>query len=562
MTPSTMSRCLRHALSILLGAAITCSLGRAHGNPLPLEDISRRDGMNDVGALLDLANQYAHSTDNKLKYTSDSKGDRKTFSGKWQAPTLPGDLAGKYVYGMALLSDDGCNVEVNQKRVLSLFEKPIALPDIANSLHILDVRIEPGSEADIRIEYANVKYTPREGAPDIDGCTLFVYLKAAGDVHLGSVGFSGDGFVPLCGDTTLQAYPAPQWKDNDGDGLPDRAGDGGGNDSVAYVKNSQPSIAAVFKVGAMQPADVIEFRATERNSMRIPPVQLPVVNGVATLPATPLVDGAGNPARWPDLIKIYRKSDDTAFTLNWDYRINGQDWIRFASSKHQVYITAAMPTVVNKQETLFYYACNRADGDVGVDGKAVTHKIYEDFKTLEMKRVDRFSGIPSGVFLTFWPDPQKGEDSNNLIKVGTGVCGAWANFFNDTLSMHGYKAFSIGLVAKDIIFSDGGMHDGACWIPILDPQVKLLAGNAPVSGQGGSAFAPASWPTHKISFAFDEYYDPSYGVGPCASKADYEDSAIKWYAYPIEFDKHGDVVSAHWEERVKKAPEKLNYKSL
>lgn len=523
-----------------------------------IENLSMDDRLGDIGLVLEKANAYAHSTDNKLRHKSTQKGDRTTFSGKWRAPALPDHLAGKYVYSLALLSDDGCDVTVNQQNALEMLEDPIALPDTGRSLQILNVRIEADTEVDISLAYSNVKYTPREGTPDIDGCTLFVYLKASRDVKLESVGFSGGH--ELCSDVTLAAYTAPQWKDLDGNGVPDLASNGDRNDSIAYTKNTRPSLEATFKVGTLQPDSVFEVKAFASNAHLVLPIQLKVENGSAKLPITAMLTPDWNevtkveetkPAKWLDSIKIYRKSADSALRVYWSYQIDGGGWTRFATSMHQVYLTAATPTVANNQESLFYYACNKSDGASGVDGKAVANQIYTDFKTLEMQRVDRFSGIPTGDFLKFW----RGADYKSVLEHGSGVCGAWADFFNDTLKVHGYTATTVGITAKNILFSDGKPRNGPSWIPKGNPQI--LIGNAPRSGQGHSSEAPAAWPSHAISFAFNEYYDPSYGIGPASSKASYEDLAIDWYGYLAQV---GPKIVPTFEPRIIGTAEKLDYK--
>ena len=109
----------RHVLGLLIGVSIILSAQiNADEISKVIEDISMNDGFGDIGLgdverVLEKVNAYAHITDNKLRHKSTKKGERTTFSGKWRAPTLPDYLAGKYVYSLALLSDDGCDVTVN-----------------------------------------------------------------------------------------------------------------------------------------------------------------------------------------------------------------------------------------------------------------------------------------------------------------------------------------------------------------------------------------------------------------------------------------------------------------
>ena len=48
-------------------------------------------------------------------YRSSEKDDFRTFSGRYTPPELPEDKKGRFVYGLALFSDDGCNVTLRWK---------------------------------------------------------------------------------------------------------------------------------------------------------------------------------------------------------------------------------------------------------------------------------------------------------------------------------------------------------------------------------------------------------------------------------------------------------------
>ena len=88
------------------------------------------------------AQQQAASGD--LAYRSYTKGDPSSFSGKYTPPDLPDDKKGRFVYGLALFSDDGCNVTVNGNLIHQRMGQGQHLPNIGDSFHHLQVVARPG----------------------------------------------------------------------------------------------------------------------------------------------------------------------------------------------------------------------------------------------------------------------------------------------------------------------------------------------------------------------------------------------------------------------------------
>ncbi|MBY0526606.1 MAG: hypothetical protein K2R98_24635 [Gemmataceae bacterium] len=73
----------------------------------------------------------------------------------------------------AIFSDDGCEVWVDGKRVLSNFAQGQHLPDLKQSFHeLVGLQLVAGKEYAIRVRYSNTIF---QGPEDIDGCTLFAY---------------------------------------------------------------------------------------------------------------------------------------------------------------------------------------------------------------------------------------------------------------------------------------------------------------------------------------------------------------------------------------------------
>ena len=99
------------------------------------------------------------------------------FVGQYTPPELPEDKKDRFIYGLALFSDDGCNVTLKGSSVHARFGRGQHLPNLGQSFHVLPVALAPGETVDITIDYRNTIYAVLPGQPpDIDGLTLFLYL--------------------------------------------------------------------------------------------------------------------------------------------------------------------------------------------------------------------------------------------------------------------------------------------------------------------------------------------------------------------------------------------------
>jgi hypothetical protein len=116
-----------------------------------------------------------------------------------------------------LLSDDGCNVKVNGSLIHERLGKGQHLPNIGDSFHVLQTALAPGEPTDITVDYSNIIYIDDPESPDypdIDGCTLFLYLIPAGI----AVDANRDGTIAFSGverDTTSQDAPFRFWINDD-----------------------------------------------------------------------------------------------------------------------------------------------------------------------------------------------------------------------------------------------------------------------------------------------------------------------------------------------------------
>ncbi len=155
-------------------------------------------------------------------FRSFKKVEYRSFSGKFIPPELPEDKKGRFVYGLAVFSDDGVNVTVQGSLIHQRFGQGQHLPSIGESFHLLPVILAPGEPIDITVDYLNTIYDndpESPGYPDIDGCTLFLYLIPAAiavDANRdGTIAFSGEAR-----DTTSPDAPFRFWCNDDNDGLP------------------------------------------------------------------------------------------------------------------------------------------------------------------------------------------------------------------------------------------------------------------------------------------------------------------------------------------------------
>jgi len=105
----------------------------------------------------------------------------------------------------ALLSDDGSDFSIgpdaaHMTKIWSGRDKPQALEDLPNSLHLIPITLSPGTHT-VEIDYSNIIYgapDPTTGQPvDIDGCTLFVYGSAPTPAVNATSGLTG-GVIRAC----------------------------------------------------------------------------------------------------------------------------------------------------------------------------------------------------------------------------------------------------------------------------------------------------------------------------------------------------------------------------
>ena len=155
-----------------------------------------------------------------LPFRSFRRGQIRNFVGQYTPPELPEDKKDRFIYGLALFSDDGCNVTLKGSSVHARLGRGQHLPNLGQSFHVLPVALSPGETVDITINYRNTIYAILPGQPpDIDGLTLFLYLipvAIAVDANRdGDIVFEGDSR-----DITSRDKPFRFWINDDHDGIP------------------------------------------------------------------------------------------------------------------------------------------------------------------------------------------------------------------------------------------------------------------------------------------------------------------------------------------------------
>lgn len=160
-------------LALLLALTATTS----NANIETIVHLINEPGANNLETARIRAMEQAAGDGGKLGYHSTADEDYQTFSGTYALPELPENLKGQYVFKLAIFSDDGCNVSVDDKLAHSRYKRGQALPNLSASFYPIDVTLTPGKNVNLKVDYSNVHYIPAPNAPDIDGCTLFVYLE-------------------------------------------------------------------------------------------------------------------------------------------------------------------------------------------------------------------------------------------------------------------------------------------------------------------------------------------------------------------------------------------------
>jgi hypothetical protein len=360
-------------------------------------------------------------------------------------------------------------------------------------------------------------------------------------VGVNEVSFTGAKYHELKKDDVSVTYSAPHWVDKDGNGNPTDTGNGEKDYSVAYTRNTKPSIGAKFSIQGLPNNLAIKLRAKGSDGIEIPETAAQINGNEVTLPAT------ASSTNWPNAIKFYDRSDSNrAFKLDWEIKAGDSNWLQFASTKHQVYLTLNDPVTALRQETLFFLSSKNANSLTFEP--AVTTAIWNEFIDRSVSRVDGFE-------LTYYQNYScLNTETNELLEFGDGQCGAWAKFFIDLRRIQGISdqpwwsirpvAPSDGLIVKNWDFTEPGtaLEPGFPYFNM--PGGLSYKGNTSykwrfaevndhkgIPGQGNMANPASMFQLHSVVFLDGEYLDPSYGK-KYLTLQDLDDAMAGFYRHP------------------------------
>lgn len=404
-------------------------------------------------------------------------------------------------------------------------------------------------------------------------------------IQVTEVSFSGaDGYYELCSDVDSNLvsptrYSAPQWTDVDGDGLTTSSGEH--NYPVALVSNTKPLIGAKFEIAKASELGDIKIKAKGPDGLEIPETDVTsnVRGDEVVLPDTAIKD----PLLGKKMVKFYDGTDDSkAFKLDWEVKIGDLDWIKIKPTLHTVYVTLntpspsylAHPSLRYRQISLFDAACRGPSGLSDPD--KIVSKIYEFFKTKEMRRVDPVTLAPVGDIWTYWGTKQIAPlecwEAIGPIAYGDGRCGGWADLLRQMLLVHGIPSSMKEVDPPEIVRIVSGVKKGFLtanaqkkfdadvkrWSPWPKTTVVnvepvffvkfwdlskanpfLIHDKPGAPGQGHdnqeghdnpkSDFTNHALVVYQTSAQNSLIYDPSYGTGPFKSMIEWEDASLDGY---------------------------------
>ena len=332
-------------------------------------------------------------------------------------------------------------------------------------------------------------------------------------VEVKEVSFTGAKYHELIKDDISVTYSAPHWVDKDGNGNPTDTADGEKDYSVAYTRNTKPSIGAKFSIHGLPNNLAIKLRAKGSDGIEIPETAAQINGNDVSLPIT------SSSTNWPNTIKFYDRSDpNKAFEIDWEIRVGDGNWAQVATTRHQVYLTLDDPTTTLRQETLFFLGSKNADGQN--DDKIAFTKIWSDFTDLDVRNV-------SGLKIKYWEakaiqdagNPNLGPYSTEyLLKNNDGACGAWGRFLRDISNIQGIAAKRASLEMKQLTFDPGDGYGVKANDPVsfyvkdwkIENMFPVRLSHTP--GQSNTS-PPDVFSSlgHCVSHFDGKIYDPSYG---------------------------------------------------
>jgi hypothetical protein len=350
-----------------------------------------------------------------------------------------------------------------------------------------------------------------------------------------------NGFGNLLSDKG-EEYAAPQWKDNDFDGLiatgDVEAGDNGHNFPLAFVKDSKAKFNAICRLGNPLPFELkLQLSSMSVESgFGVQPKELQEAPGK---PLTLQTGEVETNTAFGNEITLYCDIPpaNEGFFIHWKLGFAGQAPIPLQRTVHTLYLTAkspVQPMAHGLRESLFFYACDANAGQESTDARVLLEAIHwKFFATKEMRAVvpglAKIDG-DSDVFEFTMKEPKvkKGEEhiDHSYIPYGKrNVCGAWAEFMRDTAWVHGAGEVQVAGVVVNLdanVPGPKGNYKISNWY--VPPRTVTQGDNPPQpenptpDGGQGNGHTRAEWDSHVLVGFLDgqtatgPFYDPSYGT--------------------------------------------------
>ena len=370
-----------------------------------------------------------------------------------------------------------------------------------------------------------------------------IILVKVGDPKIHKVSFNGN--TPIERDITGIHYTAPDWLDTNLDGISDSLVDPNANPKkpyhpIAYLSTATMSAEGVFKPYCTKESKPNEFIDDYDAFAPVQKLRFSPDNGFFSgwdwsTPTNFIMSGTTVTAAKP-FKPAFEVGYESEYELAWEVGFgeagttdNNLAWKR-SSSEHELYLTYKV--AVPSRETVFHVSCTSASGKK--TDPTVIDGIWSGFGSgsapVDVKRKD-------DVKLTYY-DSYLVTNTNFklLLKETDGQCGAWADFFRETLKIHGIASVhtwifptltnSSGFIVNTWSFTGGtsGNADfpykndrpsGGYIRPkdyYFDPvnEVKYTSGK-----RGQNNPKPAShFNNHQLIYidVMNACYDPSYGL--------------------------------------------------
>jgi len=201
-------------------------------------------------------------------------------------------------------------------------------------------------------------------------------------------------------------------------------------------------------------------------------------------------------------------------TIRWQVAFTNREAFAAAGENtNQVYVSWHAPTTANLFHTVVDVACRYAVGQT-VESNIVT-AIWSDFTDRSVLKWDGTGPMQ------YWGPKALSQPlfyTADLVREADGRCGAWAEFFEDTLAVHG--------VASQIHEIQAPLYP----VGVMGIYSSLL-------GQGGTPLQ-REFVNHAVVTAGSVLYDPSYGVS-YTTKIAWEDASVEYFSPPPRTDQKG-----------------------